>query len=315
MIYAYPSQLSLGQDGGLVGGFPDVPEAIISGGDRVEALRMAEDALATALAGYVHEKRDIPILNGVSDGQVMVPVPTVVAGKLALSTAMKAQSITKVELARRLGVGESAVRKLTNPDHRSHMSQVQKALRAVGSRLQVEISPGGGDLRNLDHGSFFEEFVGALFDDLGCDLECQPAVNDRVSDFLATTPEGESFYVEATVLEPRQFSVPRATEEDVCKKLDQMCRVPYLYWFWASASGELYQHLSKKDLNPLKRWIERLGVEDLRLHTLGSRVGRLRARQMTCRDFGRLRLMRFPAQRRNGVFLTCCWLALGGAEV
>ena len=69
-----------------------------------------------------------------------MPVPTVVAAKLALYTAMRAQRVTNVELAKRLGVTESAVRKLTNPDHRSHMSQVQKALRAVGRSLKVEVT-------------------------------------------------------------------------------------------------------------------------------------------------------------------------------
>ena len=141
MIYAYPCQLIPDEeDGGLVATFPDVPEAITGGRDRAEALAMAEDALATALAGYVHEKWDIPAPSEAADGQVSVPVPTVVAAKLALYSAMRAQSITKVELADRLGVSEAAVRKLTNPDHRSHMSQVQKALRAVGRNLKVEVT-------------------------------------------------------------------------------------------------------------------------------------------------------------------------------
>ncbi len=140
MIYAYPCLLTPDEDGGLVVTFPDVPEAITGGGDRAAALAMAEDALATALAGYVHEKWDIPAPSAAADGQVSVPVPTVVAAKLALYTAMRAQRITKVELADRLGVSESAVRKLTNPDHRSHMSQVQKALRAVGHSLKVEVT-------------------------------------------------------------------------------------------------------------------------------------------------------------------------------
>ena len=69
----------------------------------------------------------------------LVAVPTVVAAKLALFSAMRAQRITKVELAGRLGISESAVRKLANPDHRSHISQVQKALRAVGRSLVVEV--------------------------------------------------------------------------------------------------------------------------------------------------------------------------------
>ena len=67
-------------------------------------------------------------------------MPAGIAAKLALYSAMRSQRITKVELAGRLGVSESAVRKLTNPDHRSHVSQVQKALRAVGRRLKVEVT-------------------------------------------------------------------------------------------------------------------------------------------------------------------------------
>ena len=77
MIYPYLCQLTPDEDGGLVATFPDVPEAITGGRDRSEALAMAEDALATALAGYVYEKWDIPALSEAADGQVSVPVPTV----------------------------------------------------------------------------------------------------------------------------------------------------------------------------------------------------------------------------------------------
>ena len=140
MIYAYPCQLTPDEEGGLIAAFPDVPEAITGGSDLAGTLAMAEDALATALAGYVHEKWDIPVPSEAADGQVLVAPPAVVAAKLALYSAMRAQRITKVALADRLGVSESAVRKLTNPDHHSHMSQVQKALRAVGRSLKVEVT-------------------------------------------------------------------------------------------------------------------------------------------------------------------------------
>ena len=139
MIYAYPCNLTPDEDGGLVATFPDVPEAITCGENRSQALEMAEDALATALAGYVHEKWEIPVPSEVVEGQDLVAVPTVVAAKLALYSAMRAQRITKVELANRLGISESAVRKLTDPDHRSHIAQVQKALRAVGHNLVIEV--------------------------------------------------------------------------------------------------------------------------------------------------------------------------------
>lgn len=140
MIYAYPCVLTPDEDGSLVAAFPDIPEAISGGVDRSQTLSLAEDALATALAGYVHEKWDIPEPSQALPGQHVVPVPTVVAAKLALYSAMRAQHITKVELARRLSISESAVRKLANPDHRSHIGQVHKALQAVGQSLRVEVT-------------------------------------------------------------------------------------------------------------------------------------------------------------------------------
>ena len=140
MLYAYPCDLTPTEDRSLIATFPDVPEAISGGADRCDALAMAEDALATALAGYVHEKWEIPAPSQANDDQTLVPVSPVVAAKLALYSAMRAQRITKVELACRLGISESAARKLTNPDHRSHVSQVHKALRAVGRSLRVEVT-------------------------------------------------------------------------------------------------------------------------------------------------------------------------------
>lgn len=139
MLYAYPCQLAPDEDGGYVATFPDVPEAITGGSNRPEALTMAEDALATALAGYVHAKWEIPSPSEAVSNQVPVPVPSIVAAKLALYTAMRSQGVTKVELARRLGVSEAAARKLANPEHNSRMGQLQRALRALGLTLTVEV--------------------------------------------------------------------------------------------------------------------------------------------------------------------------------
>ena len=137
MHYVYPCVLTPEEEGGFFVSFPDVPGALTNGDDRAEALAMAEDALAVALAGYVHERWDIPVPSAAVDGQELVAVPTVVAAKLALYTAMRRQGITKVELARRLGLSESAVRRLCNPDVRSHIDHVERALRVVGRGLVV----------------------------------------------------------------------------------------------------------------------------------------------------------------------------------
>ena len=118
--------------------FPDVPEAITGGDSWEEALEMAEDCLAVALGMYVKAHEDIPAPSRATDGQVLIQVPLVVAAKLALYTAMRKQGITNVALAARLDVTENAVRRLVNPSHRSHVGQVEKALRILGHSLVVE---------------------------------------------------------------------------------------------------------------------------------------------------------------------------------
>lgn len=66
-------------------------------------------------------------------------LPPLVAAKLALYEAMRAQRITRTELARRLGLQENAVRRLLDLDHRSHIDQVDRALAALGKRLEVRV--------------------------------------------------------------------------------------------------------------------------------------------------------------------------------
>lgn len=135
MQFAYPCVLAPEADGGYSVYFPDVPEAITCGDDRAGALEMAEEALVVALGTYLHCKEDIPIPSSATDGQALVAVPPVLAAKSALHMAMRRKGLTRVALARRLGISESAVRKLLNPSHRSHIGQIEKALRAVGRCL------------------------------------------------------------------------------------------------------------------------------------------------------------------------------------
>ena len=51
---------------------------------------------------------------------------------------MRCQGISNVGLARRLGIAENAVRRLIDPDHRSHIGQVERALDALNVQLVVE---------------------------------------------------------------------------------------------------------------------------------------------------------------------------------
>ena len=141
MQYAYPCVLTPETNGGFSVSFPDVPQALTSGDDHAEALAMAEDALVAALGAYIQCRENIPPPSPVIDGQRRIAVRSIVAAKLALYSAMRAQRITKTELARRMELSEGAIRKLLNLDHRSHIGQVERALRIVGRSLVLTDEP------------------------------------------------------------------------------------------------------------------------------------------------------------------------------
>lgn len=79
--------------------------------------------------GLLHSKR----------GQRMIPVPLWIAGKLALYLTMTKQGVSNSELARRLGVRETVVRRMLDPDHDTRSEKIQAALEALGKRIVVAI--------------------------------------------------------------------------------------------------------------------------------------------------------------------------------
>ena len=142
MRYAYPCILEPEEDKKYEGwfnvSFPDVRGALTCGHDRKTAMEMAEDCLLVALCVCVERNEELPVPSPLDEGQELVAVPTLAAAKLALYSAMRRQKITKADLAERLTTSEGAVHKLLIPDRYSHISQVTKALDAVGCRLVVE---------------------------------------------------------------------------------------------------------------------------------------------------------------------------------
>ena len=73
-----------------------------------------------------------------AEGQVLISVPPIAAASLAVYSAMRKQGITKAEMAEQLKFSEDAVGKLLDPRYRTHVSQIEKALKVVGRSLIVE---------------------------------------------------------------------------------------------------------------------------------------------------------------------------------
>jgi len=138
MRYAYPAKTERDEAGRFLVTSRDVPEAVTDGGSLDEALDEMGEALGAALAGYAKAGRGLPAPSPVRPGEHLVPVPALVAAKLALMTAMQRQGVSNSELARRLGVGETQVRRLVDPDHGSRIDAVLEALAALGGRVMLE---------------------------------------------------------------------------------------------------------------------------------------------------------------------------------
>ena len=135
----FPVVLDPEEDGSAINvSFPDVRGALTWGDDEAEALSLAEDCLIAALGGYMKLNKSIPRPSP-SRGRPTVTLPPLVAAKLALYEAMRTRGVAGEDLATRLGMAEPAVRRLLDLDHRSHIDQVEAALRCLGKRLEVTV--------------------------------------------------------------------------------------------------------------------------------------------------------------------------------
>jgi len=139
LSFSYPANFQPDKDGRPVVSFPDFPEAHTDGKDMQEALEEAIDCLGSVIAFRISAKQEIPKPSAVKRGQHPVPVPLWIAGKLALYLAVRERGISNSELARRLGVRETVVRRMLDPNHETKSEKLQGALNALGKRITVVV--------------------------------------------------------------------------------------------------------------------------------------------------------------------------------
>lgn len=132
---AYPARLAVAADGITVT-FRDIPEAITGGSDRDEALRMARDALETAMEFYFEDSRSVPPPSPARRGEILIELPVSVIAKVLLLNAMIESKVRPSELARRLGTTRQAVNRLIDMDHSTKIDAIAEAMKAVGRKLE-----------------------------------------------------------------------------------------------------------------------------------------------------------------------------------
>jgi antitoxin HicB len=132
---AYPAIFTREEDGRWLVRFPDFPSAHTDGADLSEALEEGIDCLGSAIAFAMADKTEVPKPSRLKRGQKLVPVPLWIVGKLALYWAIRDMRISQSELARRLHVRETVVRRMLDPHHSTRTEKIQAALEALGKRV------------------------------------------------------------------------------------------------------------------------------------------------------------------------------------
>lgn len=139
MEIGYPATFRADESGRLVVRFIDLREAMTDGGDVREALCEAQDCLGSALAARLAHKEEIPYPSKPKRGQRVIAVPLWMAPKVALYWAMREAGVNNVQLARRLSVRETVIRRMLDPDHATRSDKIQAALAALGKRFSVTV--------------------------------------------------------------------------------------------------------------------------------------------------------------------------------
>jgi len=129
LAFSYPATFRKDKTGRVLVQFPDFPRAATDGATVTEAMEEGIDCLGSAIAFALVDKTDVPRPSALKRGQRLVPVPLWVAPKLALYWRMRELGINNSQLARKLGVTETVVRRMLHPDHATKTEKLQAAWR------------------------------------------------------------------------------------------------------------------------------------------------------------------------------------------
>ena len=138
MRFTYPAHLEHYSEDEIVVSFRDLPECLTSGEDEAEALLEAEDALEEAIYGRIRTGEPIPVPSAPLPGERMVALPIEMAAKAALVLALRDSGLTQAALAERLGVDRRVVQRMLDPRHRTPVSRLNDALRALGNEVVLD---------------------------------------------------------------------------------------------------------------------------------------------------------------------------------
>jgi len=135
--FEYAVSLAAAEEGGFVVVCRDLPQLVTQGDDMAHALAEAADAMDEVFAAYMLGGLRFPQPSKARKGEHLVSPPAGTTAKAALYVAMSEAGITKVQLAKRLGVDEKEVRRLLDPHYGSKLPRIAQAISVLGRRLVI----------------------------------------------------------------------------------------------------------------------------------------------------------------------------------
>jgi antitoxin HicB len=139
--FQYPVLLTPAEEGGYVVTCRNLPQLVTQGDNEQDALAQAVDAMDEVFASYMVNNMDFPEPGKVKPQEHLVSPPAETMAKAALYVAMREAGISKVQLAKQLGVDEKEVRRLLDPHYGSKLPRIAKAIQLLGKRLVIGLEP------------------------------------------------------------------------------------------------------------------------------------------------------------------------------
>lgn len=134
----YPFTLERDDNGTLLVAFPDFPWVHTFGEDAADARHHAGEALLTAIAFLIRERRPVPAPR-TQKGNGAVTCSAMLAAKVSLHNELLRRNMTRAELARRLNLHRPQVDRLFDIRHASTLQQLERAAEALDARFKVEL--------------------------------------------------------------------------------------------------------------------------------------------------------------------------------
>jgi antitoxin HicB len=135
--FEYPVLLKRAVEGGYVVTCRDLPSLITQGEDKEDALAQAADAMDEVFATLMKLDERFPAPSETRRGERLISPPVETVAKAALYSTLRDAKVTKVQLAKWLGIDEKEVRRLLDPHYHSKLPRIAKAISLMGKRLVI----------------------------------------------------------------------------------------------------------------------------------------------------------------------------------